>query len=163
MKAKIYIASHKLYQMPKDPLYQPIWVGHAKSNNPLDLPAGWIADDSGDNISAKNSSFNELTALYWAWKNSDADVIGLVHYRRYFSLNHKKGLANILTDDQLGNLLETSRIILPKKRRYYIESNYSHYVHAHHKEPLDKARELMDAHYQESFDKVLKKDRPAFI
>ncbi len=157
MQAKIYVASHKLYQMPSDPLYQPIWVGHSKSSNPFDLPAGWIGDDTGDNISDKNSSFNELTALYWAWKNSDADIIGLVHYRRYFSLNHKKGLDNVLNSKQLGDLFKNNQIVLPKKRNYYIQTNYSHYVHAHHAEAINKARELMNPTYQTSYDKIMKR------
>lgn len=155
MEKKIYVASHKLYQMPNDSLYQPIWVGHASHSDPYDLPAGWIGDDTGDNISLKNPNFNELTALYWAWKNSQADVIGLVHYRRFFSLNHKKGLFNILTADQLDQLLKKSSIILPKKRSYYIESNYSHYIHAHHRQPLDDIKKMMSAPYQKSFDKVM--------
>ena len=44
-----------------------------------------------DNISKKNGSYCELTAMYWAWKNikkiyPDLEYIGLNHYRRYFDL-----------------------------------------------------------------------------
>ena len=38
-----------------------------------------------NNISEKNPYYCELTGLYWAWKNLDAEYIGLVHYRRYFT------------------------------------------------------------------------------
>ncbi|MCL2520819.1 MAG: DUF4422 domain-containing protein, partial [Spirochaetaceae bacterium] len=42
---------------------------------------------TGDNISEKRLSYNELTVMYWAWKNVKADYYGLCHYRRYFSFN----------------------------------------------------------------------------
>lgn len=34
-------------------------------------------------------------------------------------------------------------VIVPKKRNYYIESNYDHYIHAHPAEPLDKTRDII--------------------
>lgn len=77
---KILIAAHKPYWMPKDPVYLPLHVG---AEGKPDL--GYTKDNTGDNISAKNPNFCELTGLYWAWKNLDADYLGLVHYRRYFT------------------------------------------------------------------------------
>lgn len=47
-------------------------------------------DNTGDNISDKNESYCELTVQYWAWKNLDCDVYGLMHHRRYFDFNSKQ-------------------------------------------------------------------------
>lgn len=44
-------------------------------------------DNTGDNISAKNKSYCEITTQYWAWKNTDYDYYGFCHYRRLFSFS----------------------------------------------------------------------------
>lgn len=43
-----------------------------------------ISDDTGENISVLNPYYNELTGLYWVWKNTDFDFSGICHYRRRF-------------------------------------------------------------------------------
>ena len=88
---KIIVATHKKYQMPKDDMYLPLHVGAEgkKDANGNELDLGYAKDNSGDNISNLNSSFCELTGLYWAWKNIDTDYIGLAHYRRHFSMKKK--------------------------------------------------------------------------
>jgi hypothetical protein len=53
-----------------------------------DIDLGIQGDDTGENISAKNPYYAELTVLYWAWKNlKNVDYIGLCHYRRYFKFS----------------------------------------------------------------------------
>lgn len=47
-------------------------------------------DNTGENISEKRLTFNELTVQYWAWKNCRADYMGLCHYRRYLNLCNVK-------------------------------------------------------------------------
>lgn len=74
-----------------------------------------IGDDTGDNISDKNLVFNELTTVYWAWKNYDKigspEYIGLNHYRRIFEPNTIKDYFNYdmiiwesILPTQAGNL-----------------------------------------------------------
>ncbi len=72
-----------------------------------------IGDDTGDNISNLNREVNEMTAIYWAWKNYDKlgnpDYIGLCHYRRLFNFaNHIKfsipfSLTSLSLLDKTGN------------------------------------------------------------
>lgn len=156
MNVKILVATHKNYAMPADQeLYMPIFVG--KEIHPT-VNETFQGDNTGENISKKNPNYNELTAIYWAWKNLPADAIGLVHYRRYLSYTKEKNLNTILNKKQVDELLSKNDIILPKKRNYYIQSNYSHYVHAHHAEPMDVTREIIDQNYSsylKSFDKVM--------
>ena len=144
--------------MPDKKGYLPVLVGAVKNYKP---GIEYQRDDEGENISAKNPNYNELTAVYWAWKNlKDVDAIGLVHYRRFFFDSKPYSLENVTSIKKVNQLLQKYDVILPKKRNYYIETNYSHYIHAHHKEPLDRTREVIAKEYPQylsSFDKVMRK------
>lgn len=158
---RIIIATHKKYKMPVDPMYIPLQVGAEGKvdENGLELDLGYVKDNTGNNISKLNSSFCELTGLYWAWKNITADYIGLVHYRRHFSLNNKRGFGNVLSYRQLMPYLGTIKVFVPQKRKYYIESLYSHYAHTHYAIHLDETRKIILEKYPDyiqSYDKVLK-------
>lgn len=79
MDIKILVAYHKPSVILSSDMYLPIHVGRANSKNVIrDI----IGDNTGENISYKNSIYCEMTAVYWAWKNMKADYIGLFHYRR---------------------------------------------------------------------------------
>ena len=126
---KILVATHKKYKMPADTsVYLPIHVG-CEGKKKL----GFQGDNSGENISNLNSYYCELTGLFWAWKNLDCEYLGLVHYRRYFTKTTKGYNESINIDDVILNrfevekLLENSEVIVPKRRKYYIETLYSHY------------------------------------
>lgn len=141
MNIKIIVAAHKKYDMPKDNIYLPVQVG-AQDHEDI----GFTPDNTGDNISSKVSSFCELTGLYYAWKNVDADYLGLVHYRRHF-----KGKNGFLSRSEAEKLLEKTDVILPKKRKYYIESLYSHYNHTMFIEPLDMAGDIIKEKYPDYY------------
>lgn len=152
---KIIVATHKKYWMPDDEMYLPVQVGHLGKSD-----IGYQPDDTGDNISGKNKNYCELTGLYWAWKNLPAEYLGMTHYRRHFVGPHRHGTKQerVLTKQECEKLLENTDIILPKPRNYYIETNYSQYVHAHHKEDLDETRRILEEKYPEygkSFDKSM--------
>ena len=153
MRIRIIVAGHKAYRMPKDSVYLPLQVGAALADS---LILGWERDDRGKNISEKNRTFCELTGLYWAWKNLDADILGLCHYRRYFgapdSLLSRMGKAKenrILTGEQIEDLLEGKDVILPGKRHYWIETRESQYAHAHHAADLQVAEEVLREKFPE--------------
>ena len=139
--AKIIVCCHKQDVMAKQEPYMPVHVGKALSKAEL----GIQADNEGENISAKNRSYCELTGMYWAWKNlKGVDVIGLCHYRRYFDF-HKQcdGVMPetcFKTEDfekvdlsvpaeLLENIHDGEAYVA--KPRFYRESLYSDYCRAH--------------------------------
>lgn len=131
---KIVVASHKPYWMPDDSLYLPIQVG-SSGKDPI---TGFMRDDVGaENISSKNSRYCELTALYWAWKNLDADYIGLAHYRRHFAGCGERG---VLTSGEAMELVKSSPVVMPRKRHYYIETVGNHYAHTFDAAHLEAVR-----------------------
>lgn len=149
--------------MPSDDVYLPIHVGR---EGKTDL--GYIGDNTGDNISAKNANYCELTGLYWAWKNLKCDYIGLCHYRRYFTgknlhtNNAEKKKAIILHRQDYEKLLREYDVILPVKRNYYIETVRSQYEHAHNKRDLDEAEKIVAElypEYNEAFEKVMSRKK----
>ena len=162
MTTEVYVISHKEYKMPQDKIYCPLQVGKAPQIT------GYLRDDSGENIASKNPNYCELTGQYWAWKNRQADVKGLVHYRRLFTngqnpYGSKESKYNKLLDEEtLATLLQQYDLILPKKRNYYIETLWSHYEHSHNIEGLEVTREVIAEKYPaylSAFEQVMKRKK----
>ena len=157
MNIKILVATHKKYWMPNDKVYLPVQVGKEGKED-----LGYIGDNTGDNISIKNPNYCELTAIYWAWKNLNVDYIGLVHYRRYFT-NHnfrdcEKKKWDILTQTDFESILKDVDIIVPDKRKYYIETIRSHYNHSYYEKDLNETEQIIKEFYpkyEEAFIKVM--------
>lgn len=153
---KILIATHKKYQMPEDEMYLPIHVGK-KGKQEL----GYIGDDTGEHISERNTSWCELTGLYWGWKNLKCDYLGLVQYRRHFMKCRKGKLFNsILTKDEAETLLQRADIVLPVKRHYRIMTLREHFEGYDFsiKEDLlnlEKALMIISPEYLDAFHKVM--------
>lgn len=157
---RIVVAAHKAYPMPEDPMYLPVHVGAALTEEAGAADSlGCRRDDTGENISELNGGFCELTGLYWAWKNLKEDYIGLVHYRRHFSFGKRKGrdVSDVLREAEIKPLLHSVGVFVPKKRWYGIETLYSHYAHTHYAGHLDMSREILKERFPEylsSFDYV---------
>jgi hypothetical protein len=152
---KFVVATHKEYRMPSSSLYIPVQAGAA-----LHQPLPYIGDNTGDHISEKNRNYCELTCLYWAWKNLTADYLGLCHYRRYFGLHSGKDLwSSVLTQEQAERFMKKAPVLLPKKRNYFIETNYTQYIHAHNEQDLIVTRAILAETfpaYLPAFDDVMR-------
>lgn len=154
LNLKIIVACHHKCDVPNDSIYLPLHVGaHQKES------IGFERDDSGEQISMKNPNYCELTGLYWAWKNLSFEYLGLVHYRRYFTLHsRKKCLSAVLSREEAEELCRKYRVVVPSKRRYYIETLYLHYAHTFDCRHFDEARNIIALfcpEYLSSFDIVM--------
>ena len=100
--------------------------------------------------------------MYWAWKNLNANYIGLAHYRRHFSFAKKlpkdiEGRINkVLNYEEAKNLLKNVDIVLPKKRNYFIENLYDHYKHTMYIEPLEETEKILSEKYPEYLEEFNK-------
>ena len=115
---KIFVAMHKYVDINiNNRLYEPILVGNNKKEKKVNI----LSDDTGDNISDKNINYCELTAVYWIWKNSKEDIVGLCHYRRFLSKRFFSSNSKYYIDEKnlKKDFREGYNVILPKKFYYY--------------------------------------------
>lgn len=164
-RIKIIVACHKPDpNVRQDDIYMPIQVG--KSLHP-ELDLGYQCDNTDDNISEKNSSYCELTALYWAWKNlKDVDYVGLCHYRRYLDFKSKGKSVRIIEPEDINTLedlqpdlsdLSNDEVILPTfwYSRTTIWNSFCEYVIAQDLYILYKVIEKYSPSYLIAFEKYL--------
>lgn len=169
---KLLVCYHKPDTLLQDSVFTPIHVGRAlaKKRWPEGSPTlSWmtekmIGDDTGENISEKNASYNELTALYWAWKNYDQlgtpDFIGLMHYRRHFVF--REGEVRVYTLSGMGgeHYLEELNYSPEKLQKMLedcdfachlgkVDGIYRHYLDNHRQSDLDLALKLVCDLYPE--------------
>lgn len=161
---KIYVATHKkIDTLPPANCYVPLHVGAA-----LHASLPYVGDDTGVNISTRNPNFCELTGHYWIWKNSDEDIVGLVHYRRYFVTNF--GYIFKLLTGKNTRFLSEARIKkdLLKHDAIVSTKGYSHnmgnlieaYAGSHHRKDILETRVIIGELYPEyidTFDAVFSK------
>lgn len=110
---KIYVITHKKFNsayLINKLDYKPLLVGADLGNKGQ---KDYLRDNTGNNISKKNKTYCELTGIYWIWKNSSEDIVGIDHYRRYFVKNLKN--KSLLNKTDIYSDLKKYDIILPKK------------------------------------------------
>lgn len=136
----IYVVTHKDISLKLPENYKIIGVGDNSIINED------LHDNIGDNISFKNKNYCELTALYWLWKNSNDDIIGLEHYRRMF-LNDNMSEIGLLSENEILTILCKYDIILPTLFNNNYRTVYQHYAEEHKKRDLELAKNIIDYKY----------------
>lgn len=152
-KIDILVCHHKESPYIENKYIRPIQVGRKNSKKILDY---CIGDDTGDNISEKNKSWCELTALYWQWKNVEASWYGLFHYRRYLSFKEEGDftyeLSNIeeiinngyISEQKIYDMCKDSDVITgpvwnvnPVGLNWQVMTSYELYCRDHYKKDID--------------------------
>ena len=114
-----------LMQLDEGRLYFPINGGSSLKDN---YKKDWLHfDDNGDNISQHNHALNEMTSIYWFWKNyawKKLDYIGFNHYRRLF---HPKFLKDYNKQDAIV-----------RKKIDFVEDLETQYFLSHNEDDLSK-------------------------
>ena len=147
-----FIAVHKEAPLPPPcNHYVALGVG---GYHPLTTMAT-LSDDVGNSIAVKNKHYSELTGWYWIWKNiSNAEVIGLNHYRRYFLLDRNHPLFGevtvyfppekhhfaYITSSEWNELLQQTLakydVVVPRRRRLSLPLSQQ-YISIHLREDWD--------------------------
>ena len=114
---KIFICCHKPSTgFRNNNVYIPLHVNRAVSSNKNEM-TGYVGDDSGDNISSRGSSFSEGTGIYWIWKNvKDVDYVGLIHYRRDFSIE--------FTNENIDSFFNDGTDVIMSKKFFRFHSRW---------------------------------------
>lgn len=174
----LYTVYHKAAHIIKDTYIKPIQVGRQDN-----IPGITLRDNQGDEISAKNDTYCELTAQYWAWKNDQrSDYIGIMHYRRFFDFNirEKRSLNTYgiveepcftlsfakkygMSAEVMRKQIEGYDMILPMKwdvRQAGWQNLRQNYINSpyHHVRDLDTARAVIAEYYPDylpHFDAVM--------
>lgn len=158
MKLQNYVITHKESSIPNANWITPLGVGGFTSSTVAE------ADNTHEkNISHLNKYYCELTGIFHVWKNSNAEYIGISHYRRYLNLlpipdnSHAWLSAETNTPildflqrdeqyDKALELLEHYDLILPRA----VYSNISvgnDYMQAHSHHEWHKFIEILDQKY----------------
>ena len=157
---RIYVVAHKEFYKPNSKIYSTLWVGDQKHD--FRCKEACYYDDEGDNISNKNQYYNEMTALYWIWKNGQEEIEGLCHYRRFFYNPFHKGFFKTpLSKHYIKEYLLTSDIIVQLRADYGDKNLYEQYVDALPEVGLQITRQVIAEEFHEYlniYDQVLQQN-----
>ena len=169
---KIYSCYHKPYPLIESDIIAPIHVGKKTSS----IELGFQGDDKGENISAKNPYFCELTATYWIWKNVKTDIVGLFHYRRFFNFTNKdKKIHKVgknldikygITKENIQRILKEYDIILPQLTKTADLSVYDYYKNTHIQSDMDLVLNIIKQKHPQDYagaEKELKNNSQMYI
>lgn len=172
-KVRIYQCFHDDGSFPEakyiSEIRPALLCGSSATHRNTDHITGCLRDDVGENISAENPQYSELTGYYWIWKNVVPEYyanigekyIGIEHYRRHFlspRIDHIDEF--VKTSDLLGrgdiySILSGNAcydIILPIHESLANTSVYDLYCICFTKEQTDDMVKCMNRYWAEKIE-----------
>ena len=148
---KLFLISHKklISNLYKDRKIIYVGPNSSKLKEEDDL-----VDNVGDNIGDLNYTYCELTGIYYIYKNIQADIIGVEHYRRIF----KSAFFQIRKKKYFEKKLKKYDIILPIRYWMGVLTVKKHMIKHHGKYSyilLEEAIKTVKPDYLESFYEVM--------
>lgn len=169
-KLKIFVIYYKPAFIFESDVFLPISNGARNFEYEKEI----LRDDTGINISEKNSHYGELTQHYWVWKNfmpcSNAEYIGFCHYRRFLDFNlsqipqqpfHEIFIADFpnmfakYTEENIIDCIGDADVLLSNKFVADMDM-YQQYLMWHPEKDLKLALEVLNELYPE-YDNAAKK------
>lgn len=151
VNVKMYMAKHHKDRVLKREYDLPSWIAPIQVGaSQTDMAIAELSDNTGDNISDKNSKYSELTAMYWAWKNRDDDYLGICHYRRIL----------VLVDDDILRIRQNGiNVVLPLPFICYPDASgqYGRYISADDQQKMFQALSEISPEYYKAAKIILKK------
>ncbi len=147
MSVRIFVMTHKKFIPPKNTIYIPLHVGREGKED-----LGYLSDNTGDNISAKNPYYSELTGMYWVWKNyKESDYVGICHYRRFLVNDAGK----LFSEREMESILARYDLMTTKTltMRY---PYYDGFAKNHNIRDLDVAIEIIKEMYPSYYDTLMR-------
>ena len=117
-----------------------------------------ILDCDGENISAKNGNYSELTALYWIWRNRlGSDPSGSAG-NEYYGLSHYRRILELTEDDVLRLVDNGVDVVLPYPMPYEpdIEEHHKRYLKEADWKAVQRAVQELQPGYAKAFESILK-------
>lgn len=141
---KVVVSAHGPAWVPEGGEFVPVLAGSACLGEGESVPDGWLRDDTGDNVSERHAALGDLCALYWAWRNLDADVLGFACGGRYLASNYRLDRRRrVASGDFLAHRVASRGVVLPSETNYFVVTNSTQFGRDHDSMLLDVARDVL--------------------
>ena len=147
------VKSHKDCPMEKKREFpewiQPIQAGAALAGERVER----VTDDTGENISAKNGNYCEMTAFYWLWKNRLENPFDCVEY---YGICHYRRLPDISREDlkRLKANNVDAVLLFPTLYEPDIRGHHSRYIAERDWEAVPRALAELRPEYAKAYDDI---------